>query len=207
MPKCDFNKVAWKLYWNPTSAWVFFCKFGKPYRKTPVLESLFWQNCRPEGLQFYQKETPTQVLSIEICEIFKNTHFEKDQRTNVFVLYMIPSMAKNVDPPTHCILQLNRFYLDLKFLTLKFVSLIDIGYFQNILACYPANALFIVLLKNTMTIFWPITLDLWKQQSVKIVQRYCETTHSSWNKIRRDRSSRSQMFFKISGFRNFAIFN
>ena len=27
MPKCDFNKVSWQLYWNLTSAWVFSCKF------------------------------------------------------------------------------------------------------------------------------------------------------------------------------------
>ena len=28
MPTCDFNKVALELYWNRTSAWVFFCKFA-----------------------------------------------------------------------------------------------------------------------------------------------------------------------------------
>ena len=28
MPKCDFNKVALRLYWNRTSAWVFSCKFA-----------------------------------------------------------------------------------------------------------------------------------------------------------------------------------
>ena len=27
MLKCDFNKVALQLYWNHTSAWVFYCKF------------------------------------------------------------------------------------------------------------------------------------------------------------------------------------
>ena len=27
MPKCDFNKVAFQLHWNHTSAWLFFCKF------------------------------------------------------------------------------------------------------------------------------------------------------------------------------------
>ena len=28
MPKCDFNKVALQLYWNPTSAWMFSIKFA-----------------------------------------------------------------------------------------------------------------------------------------------------------------------------------
>ena len=30
---------------------------------------------RPSGLQLYQKETPTQVFSYEICENFRNTFF------------------------------------------------------------------------------------------------------------------------------------
>ena len=30
---------------------------------------------KPEGLQRYQKETPTQVCSCEYCEIFKNSFF------------------------------------------------------------------------------------------------------------------------------------
>ena len=29
------------------------------------------------SLQLYEKETPTQVFSCEICEIFKNTYFEE----------------------------------------------------------------------------------------------------------------------------------
>ena len=33
-----------------------------------------------EGLQLYQKETLTQVLSCEICEIFKNTFFTEHLR-------------------------------------------------------------------------------------------------------------------------------
>ena len=41
-------------------------------------------NCneRPfSTLQLYQKATPTQVLSCEICEFFKNTYFEEHLRT------------------------------------------------------------------------------------------------------------------------------
>ena len=28
MLKCDFNKVVLQRYWNPTSVWVFSCKFA-----------------------------------------------------------------------------------------------------------------------------------------------------------------------------------
>ena len=36
---------------------------------------------RPEGLQLYQGETPTQAFCCLICEIFKNTYFEQHMRT------------------------------------------------------------------------------------------------------------------------------
>ena len=34
MPKCDFNKVAFQLYWNRTSVWVFSCKFAVYFQST-----------------------------------------------------------------------------------------------------------------------------------------------------------------------------
>ena len=37
------------------------------------------------GLQLYQKETPTQIFSCEICEIFNNTYFEDYPETTVSV--------------------------------------------------------------------------------------------------------------------------
>ena len=33
MPKIDFNKAAKQPYWNPTSAWVFSCKFATYFQK------------------------------------------------------------------------------------------------------------------------------------------------------------------------------
>ena len=48
---------------------VFSEQFFNFHRKTP------------EGLQLYQKETPTQVFSCEYCEIFKNTYFGEHLRT------------------------------------------------------------------------------------------------------------------------------
>ena len=41
----------------------------------------FLQRSTSSSLQLYQKETPTQVFSCEICEIFKNTYFEEHLRT------------------------------------------------------------------------------------------------------------------------------
>ena len=40
MPKCGFNKVARKLYWNRTLAWVFFCKFTAYFQNTFSYEDL-----------------------------------------------------------------------------------------------------------------------------------------------------------------------
>ena len=38
----------------------------------------------PEGLQRFSKETPTQVFSCEIYEIFKNTFFYKTPLVTTF---------------------------------------------------------------------------------------------------------------------------
>ena len=40
-PKCDFNKVALQLYWNRTSAWVFFFKFVPYFQNTFSSEHLW----------------------------------------------------------------------------------------------------------------------------------------------------------------------
>ena len=37
MPKCDFNKVAKRRYWNRTSTWVFSCQLKHIFR-TPFLK-------------------------------------------------------------------------------------------------------------------------------------------------------------------------
>ena len=41
---------------------------------------------KPSDLQLYQKETATQMLSCEICEILKNTYFEEHLRTTFTVI-------------------------------------------------------------------------------------------------------------------------
>ena len=41
MSKCDFNKIAKKLYWNHTSAWAFSCKFTAYFQNTFSYENLW----------------------------------------------------------------------------------------------------------------------------------------------------------------------
>ena len=60
--------------------------------------NLFLIGCRPEGVQLYQKETPTEVFSCEHCEIFKNTYFEKHLRANGYfcrIRILWPSVLGN----------------------------------------------------------------------------------------------------------------
>ena len=42
-----------------------------------MLQSLFNKVAGIAGLQLYHKETPTQVLSCESCEILKNSFFKR----------------------------------------------------------------------------------------------------------------------------------
>ena len=50
----------------------------------------------PRGPQLYWKETPRQVLSCEICEIFKNTHFEEHLQTTMQVLIHSLNLQKEI---------------------------------------------------------------------------------------------------------------
>ena len=45
-----------------------------------LCQSLFLKNLQAEGLQLYLKNTPTQVFSCEVCEIFRNTFFYRTPR-------------------------------------------------------------------------------------------------------------------------------
>ena len=42
---------------------------------------VFFMKLQAFSLQVFQKETPTQVLSCEVCETFKNTYFEEYLQT------------------------------------------------------------------------------------------------------------------------------
>ena len=72
MPKCDFNKVAKKLYWNHTSAWMFSCKVAAYFQKhlflrTP-LDDCFWKMQFSSTLNCNQKLK--WYLSIELTLSF-----------------------------------------------------------------------------------------------------------------------------------------
>ena len=44
---------------------------------------------RPGGLQLYQRETPIQMFSCEVCEVFMNNYFEEHLRTTSSNLNLI----------------------------------------------------------------------------------------------------------------------
>ena len=62
-------------------------KFRNIHRKTPVLESLFNKAL---------KETPTQVFSCKLCDIFKNIYFEEHLRVAAFVVNKDAMTASSV---------------------------------------------------------------------------------------------------------------
>ena len=51
-------------------------------------------------LQLYQKDTPTQLFSCEICPIFKNTYFEENLQTTVYKTELLNSffMTSHFNP-------------------------------------------------------------------------------------------------------------
>ena len=50
----------------------------------------------PEGLQLYLKETPTQLFSCEICQIFEDTYFDEYLRTVASLYYILPRVFFNI---------------------------------------------------------------------------------------------------------------
>ena len=59
IPKCFFNKVAKRLYWNHTSPWVFFYKFA-PYFQNTFSKEHLWRaafesctNCFVNPISFW----------------------------------------------------------------------------------------------------------------------------------------------------------
>ena len=54
---------------------IEYLYYGSSHRRCSVKKSC------SAGLQLYEKETPTQVISCEICEFYKNNYFEEHLRT------------------------------------------------------------------------------------------------------------------------------
>ena len=85
--KIDYVKVLWLSFVNPrkdrsSRSQMFFnigvLKYFANFTRKQLCWGLFLiklQAFRPLGLQYYQKEAPTQVFSCEIMQIFKYTFF------------------------------------------------------------------------------------------------------------------------------------
>ena len=69
--------------------------FRKLHRKVPVLES-FCNLDLPLGLQLYQKGTPAQAFSCEICKIFKSTFFYRSPLATFNFFHKIKSIPYTI---------------------------------------------------------------------------------------------------------------
>ena len=62
---------------------------------TCVGVSFLMKSYRPEACKFVKKETPTQVLSFEFCEVFKNTFFCKTPLVAASVAFISGDFINN----------------------------------------------------------------------------------------------------------------
>ena len=69
LPKCDFNKVVLQLYWNPTSAGVFSCKFDACFQNTFFYEHL-WR-AASECSNFEKEQLRKWILVKKLDAFFK----------------------------------------------------------------------------------------------------------------------------------------
>ena len=70
------DELYWSVHWR--------CSIKKMYLKiSQISQETTYESLlnKAAGLELYQKETLTQLLSCEICEIFKNAYFEDHLRT------------------------------------------------------------------------------------------------------------------------------
>ena len=79
------------------------CVFLKISQASQENTSLGVSFSRPSGLQPYQKETPTQVFSYEICENFKKIYFEEHLQTTASKFIYYTHMLLSLDVMTYYI--------------------------------------------------------------------------------------------------------
>ena len=72
---------------------LMFLKISQYSRENTCVGISFWKICRPKRLQLYRKDTPTQVLSIEYCKIFKNSFFIEHLRRLPLSIFMTTTVA------------------------------------------------------------------------------------------------------------------
>ena len=82
---CSVKKVFLKKLQNSENTWVRVSYIIK-LRLASISKSCDLQLYN-KGLQLYQKETPVQMASCEICEICKNPCFTEHLRGTAFVHY------------------------------------------------------------------------------------------------------------------------
>ena len=82
IPKATVQKQSPEVFYKK----AVFKTFRNIHRKTAVLESLFNKAAGLACLATLMKETPSQTLSIEYCEVLKNTHFKQHLQTAAFRL-------------------------------------------------------------------------------------------------------------------------
>ena len=88
--KSDRLNLIWKKFHQVKSWWKPFVyqvkQFTSDDKQPPKV--FHRKSCSTSGLQLYWKETPTQVVSSEIWEIFKSICFEEHLWTTVCVGYL-----------------------------------------------------------------------------------------------------------------------
>ena len=82
IPKATVQKQSPEVFYKKG----IFKTFRNIHRKTAVLESLFNKAAGLAYLATLMKETPSQTLSIEYCEVLKNTLFKQHLQTATFRL-------------------------------------------------------------------------------------------------------------------------
>ena len=84
MLKCDFNKVAFQLYWNCTSAWLFSCKFAAYFSN--FIEIALQHGCSPLNLlhisrtPFPKNTSGGLLLTIVNLELFITIYIRHRQK-------------------------------------------------------------------------------------------------------------------------------
>ena len=116
----------------------------KFHRKRPVLESL---NNKVAGIKKAQKETPAQVFSSKICEIFKNTFYK-------------------APPPAPSVIHLSNYCYKLLKSTSILISLKNT--FRQLKL--PFSLIFVILFKIHQS-FKPCTKTVARRRSIKVFHK------------------------------------
>ena len=102
MPKCDFNGVTKRLYWNRTSAWVFSFKFAAYFQNTFsqehhwVAASLFLT-----GDCSFSQYNLSEMRTGSFCQEFRCSVARIKFKTGV-LSRIFNCSTEHLDLPVHC---------------------------------------------------------------------------------------------------------